>query len=698
MKRRVTAHPGAQAARRPRAALAAAAFALLGSFAGCGDDAALAPGQEHPTLVRPGYFDVTRSTGLAFVERDDSTLVFERLADAADPAERAIIVGADDGGYIGRVRFARRTGTRLLVRIDPAWAGDAVLEGAADTTLRLTLGSAPGAGGCSSAPRAPLELVEAAPGVRLAPGGIDLAGVRLLGGAGREGEPAVTIERGRIAFEPAFELSFSLSPGGVHAGAAVASGAYDLEMEAGILADAPLNVDAETVLASLSRDIVLRVGGFPVAARVTLRFVATVRLEGDLSPAASWTSAASGALEFGARWRDGVVHEARGESIAFEAPAIGLAGGREARVSIAVWPAFSVECYGEPAIEASCAVAAEYRAWLNGAPVIEWEKLGLVNGAFSFEPGRLARLPGGFEVGLHGRETTIASGPFRTDRYIFVREWGRVDSVLAYPKGVAVDAEGFVYVVDNWSDLVRKFTAEGELVASWGGPGSTDGFFDAPERIAVDPAGIVYVTDAGNARVQRFTSGGQHLSTWGGAGAGDGQFLQPVGVAAGDGHVFVADYIADRVQRFSPEGTYLSQWGGHGSGAGMFDGPAGCAASAAGAGHLFVADCRNDRVQAFALTGAFETAWGSGGTGEGEFDCPVDVAVDGVGNVYVCDLGNDRFQVFSPSGTFVAALGSSGAGEGQFDHPEAIAVDGAGRVYVVDGRNRRVQVFAPIAP
>ena len=701
MRRR--GHDRSSAARATLArALLFAALALLGALAGCGDDSSVAPGDSRQAFVRTGYYDVSRSPGLAFVERNDSTLVFERLVDVADPQAAAIIVGADDGGYIGRVRSARRAGTRLAVRIDPAWASDIIVSGEADTTLRLTFGSGAEIGGSpaseSDGLRAPLELVEAAPGARLSAGGIELAGVTLLGGAGREGELAVTIERGRIAFEPALDLGFSFTPGGVRAGEAVATGAYAFDVEARIHADVPVSVDAEVVLASMSREVVLRVGDFPVAARVTLRFVATVRLEGNLSPAASWTSMASGPLEFGARWRDGIVRKVQGESIAFEVPAVDLEGGRETRVSIAVWPAFSIEWYGEPSIEASCSVAAEYRAWRGAASVVEWEKLGLVNGAFSFEPGRLARLPRGFEAELHRRETTIASGPFKTDRYIFLREWGRADTAFAYPKGVAVDADGFVYVVDNWSDLVKKFTPEGNLVTSWGGPGSADGRLDAPERIAVDRAGIVYVTDAGNTRVQRFTRDGQHLSTWGGAGTGDGQFLHPIGVAVGDGHVFVADNLAHRVQRFSLEGSYLSQWGGYGSVPGMFDGPAGCAASPAGAGHLIVADCRNNRVQEFALTGAFETAWGSAGTGEGEFDCPIDVAVDAAGNVYVCDLGNDRFQVFSPSGSFITALGSRGAGEGQFDHPEAIAVDAAGRVYIVDGRNARVQVFAPIAP
>lgn len=675
-----------------------AALALLGSLAGCGDDSTVAPEDSRQAFVRIGYYDVSRSPGLAFVERNDSTLVFERLVDAADPPAGAIIVGADDGGYIGRVRSARRAGTRLAVRIDPAWASDAIVSGAADTTIRLTFGSEADAGGCCAAPRAPLELVETAPGVRLSAGGIDLAGVTLLGGAGREGEPAVAIERGRIDFEPTLGLAISFAPGGVRAGEAVAIGAYAFDADARIRAGAPVNVDAEIALASLSRDVILRIGGFPIAARVTLRFVATVRIEGDVSPAASWTSTASGSLECGAVWRDGVIRKIQGESIAFDAPEVGLEEGREARVSIAVWPAFSMEFFGEPSIEASSSVAAEYRARRGAAGVIEWEKLGFVNGAFSFAPGRLARLPRGFEAELHRRKTMIASGPFKTDRYIFVREWGRADTAFAYPKGVAVDGDGFVYVVDNWSNLVKKFTPGGELVTSWGGPGSADGLFDAPERIAVDRDGIVYVTDAGNARVQRFTGDGRHLSTWGGAGTGDGQFLHPIGVAAGYGHVFVADNLAHRVQRFSFEGSYLSQWGGYGSAAGMFDGPAGCAVSPAGAGHLFVADCRNNRVQGFALAGEFETAWGSAGTGEGELDCPIDVAVDAAGNVYVCDLGNDRFQVFSPSGSFITALGSRGAGEGQFDHPEAIAVDAAGRVYVVDGRNRRVQVFAPIAP
>ena len=81
--------------------------------------------------------------------------------------------------------------------------------------------------------------------------------------------------------------------------------------------------------------------------------------------------------------------------------------------------------------------------------------------------------------------------------------------------------------------------------------GSGDGQVDSPRGVAVRADGTVYVADTGNSRIQVFDAGGAFLGTWGDHGSGAGQFRLPVGVAVSPtGIVYVADPLNHRVQAF----------------------------------------------------------------------------------------------------------------------------------------------------
>jgi hypothetical protein len=86
--------------------------------------------------------------------------------------------------------------------------------------------------------------------------------------------------------------------------------------------------------------------------------------------------------------------------------------------------------------------------------------------------------------------------------------------------------------------------------------------FNSPTALAVGPEGELYVSDGyGNARVHQFSPAGELLRSWGEPGTGPGQFRVPHSVfLAADGQVLVADREGDRIQVFSPEGEYLTEW------------------------------------------------------------------------------------------------------------------------------------------
>jgi tripartite motif-containing protein 71 len=84
-----------------------------------------------------------------------------------------------------------------------------------------------------------------------------------------------------------------------------------------------------------------------------------------------------------------------------------------------------------------------------------------------------------------------------------VLEWSGVH----FPHGIAVDGEDNVYVTDEAG--VRKFTANGELLAAW----TAAGQFGDPYGIATDPKGTLYVADTDNGRIVAIAPTGEARAT-----------------------------------------------------------------------------------------------------------------------------------------------------------------------------------------
>ncbi len=87
----------------------------------------------------------------------------------------------------------------------------------------------------------------------------------------------------------------------------------------------------------------------------------------------------------------------------------------------------------------------------------------------------------------------------------FISAWGskgREPGQFIYPEGIAVDSIGNVYVTDTEnpyynedSHRVQKFDMNGNFITQWGGYGPDNGSFMNPSGIAVDADGYVYVSD-----------------------------------------------------------------------------------------------------------------------------------------------------------------------------------------------------------
>jgi len=75
---------------------------------------------------------------------------------------------------------------------------------------------------------------------------------------------------------------------------------------------------------------------------------------------------------------------------------------------------------------------------------------------------------------------------------------------LVRPKGLTVDSEGNIYVVESYYNHLLVFNRRGELLLAIGGGGRAPGRFDLPAGVWVDSSNRIFVADMFNARVAVF--------------------------------------------------------------------------------------------------------------------------------------------------------------------------------------------------
>ena len=91
---------------------------------------------------------------------------------------------------------------------------------------------------------------------------------------------------------------------------------------------------------------------------------------------------------------------------------------------------------------------------------------------------------------------------------------GAQSDLFQSPTDVAWDAQGNIFVADGIGNArIAKFTRDGVFVKSWGSRGTGDSQFHTAHGVAVDANGNVYVGDRGNKRIQVFDNDGNYKSS-----------------------------------------------------------------------------------------------------------------------------------------------------------------------------------------
>jgi sugar lactone lactonase YvrE len=272
---------------------------------------------------------------------------------------------------------------------------------------------------------------------------------------------------------------------------------------------------------------------------------------------------------------------------------------------------------------------------------------------------------------------------------------------FSFPNGVAVAADGTVYVTENGNSVLRRIQRAGVGItvdtfaglfrevndkdkqtvfnstrlglASYRDAGLLDSGFRLPDDIVIAPDGTIYIADAGNHSIRGIKPAG-------------GQFV--VETVAGNGVPGFADGASDSARFNTPTALVLSLDGNF----------------------LFVADTNNGRVRRIDLVNRRVSTVAGGGEGdsidapggEAVFFQPIGLALDFDGVLYVSEFGASDIRRIDSIGNVTTLAGGGGLKlrdgsgiEARFNQPRGLAIDRQrGVLYVADYENLVIRTIA----
>lgn len=305
--------------------------------------------------------------------------------------------------------------------------------------------------------------------------------------------------------------------------------------------------------------------------------------------------------------------------------------------------------------------------------------------------------PMGLATGRHGELLISDRGRGRRGRVVWRIEAGGTAHIVAgsglrgkatetaalamrfaRPEGLAVAADGSVYVSDGFNHAIYRVAPGGAVTRiagtgerGYGGDGgdATAAVFFRPADIRLDSRGNLFVADVRNHRVRRIDTNGR------------------ITTVAGTGE-----------QGFSPDGTPASQ--------ARLDTPWGIAVDSRD--RLIVADGANHRVRRVDTDGRLVTIAGSGRRGfdgdgglaiRASLNFPEGLAFDSHERLYIGDELNHAVRLVDTDGTISTVIGTGKPGRGRIgensqnfavDDPENVIVTRSGELVITDGNNGRV--------
>ncbi len=231
-------------------------------------------------------------------------------------------------------------------------------------------------------------------------------------------------------------------------------------------------------------------------------------------------------------------------------------------------------------------------------------------------------------------------------------------SGLRGPDGVAVDANGNVYIADNNNNAIDRWDPTTQQVNTLVSSGLT-----LPGGLAVDAAGNVYIADSGDNTVKEWVAATQQLTTLVSTGLSG-----PYAVAVdGAGNVYIADTFDNAIKEWVAATQQVITLVSSGLAI-----PEGVAVDQLG--NVYIADTGHGAIKEWNATTQQVSTLVSSGLSD-----PADLAVDGSGNVYIADTHDNTLDEWQAATQQMTTRISSG-----LSLPWGVTVDGAGNIYIAD--------------
>jgi sugar lactone lactonase YvrE len=221
------------------------------------------------------------------------------------------------------------------------------------------------------------------------------------------------------------------------------------------------------------------------------------------------------------------------------------------------------------------------------------------------------------------------------------------------PVGLALDAQGNLYVANNRISTVEKYSPTGADLGVWAAQGTSN-----PTALVLDSVGNLYAATTTARLGEEFTPEGREMGGFGGTGSASW------GVALdGSRNVYLSDQNADVVQRFGSNGSSLGVFA-----SANLSTPAGVVFDSGG--NLYVANQGTGTVEKFSSTGADLGVFASG------LVQPTGLYLDRFGNLYVCCPTKNLVEKFSSAGVDQGVFATTGSNQpmGIIERPPVIAV------------------------
>ena len=326
-------------------------------------------------------------------------------------------------------------------------------------------------------------------------------------------------------------------------------------------------------------------------------------------------------------------------------------------------------------------------------------------------------------------------------------------ALFNYPRSVAFDTTGNMYIADESNNVIRMVTPAGttstiagSFTAGYSGDGgqATAAKLNKPWVVTTDKAGNIYIADSRNNVIRKVNPAGI-ISTIAGngyaAGTGNGGYSgdgghataatmhSPFGIAIDTGgNIFIADCYNNAIRKVDTAGIIHSITGDTARGYSGDGGPATAA-------HLYwpsslafdknnllcFTDFQNNVIRRIEADGSIHTIIGTGfgaGTGlsgysgdggpatDAQLAHPFGLAIDTNNNIYFSDLSSTRIRKVNGSGIIgtIAGDGTTGySGDGgpafyaRFYNPFGVTLDANNNLFIADAFNHAIRkITGPI--